>query len=408
MTGSSMGSVVSGSSGQAGEAERGEALGSGGPDSVRALAVHLPQFHPIPENDAWWGKGFTEWRNVTKAKPLFDWHEQPHLPADLGFYDLRVPEVRSEQAALARRYGISGFMYYHYWFTGKPLLERPVQEIVSSGEPEFPFCVCWANENWTRAWDGMDREVLLDQRYSAEDDLAHLRYLIPILSDPRYIRIEGKPLLAVYRPDLLPEPKATAERWRKEAESAGLGGLFLLGAEGHEGNYGDAEELFGFDARYQFPPAWRSRSGNGGQSRLRSGWRSRMAMRLGLMNRAYGQNRVLSYELYAKACMSAEEAGYPRFPGVMAGFDNACRRVGKVATVYRGSTPELYRQWLERAIEQASDLPEGQRWVVVNAWNEWAEGNHLEPDQRYGHAYLEATRDALVAGGVFGGGAGDL
>jgi len=167
--------------------------------NVRAIAFHLPQFHPIPENDKWWGKGFTEWTNVVKARPLFPGHYQPHLPADLGFYDLRLPEARAAQAALAAEYGIYGFCYYHYWFHGRQVLERPVSEILKTGEPDFPFCLCWANENWTRRWDGLGSEILLEQCYSAADDLAHIRALMPFFSDPRYIRIMDRPFFAVGR-----------------------------------------------------------------------------------------------------------------------------------------------------------------------------------------------------------------
>ena len=190
----------------------------------RAIAFHLPQFHPIPENDEWWGKGFTEWTNVVTAKPRFQGHYQPHLPADLGFYDLRLPEARAAQAELAASYGIHGFCYYHYWFNGRQVLERPVNEIWKSGEPEFPFCLCWANENWTRQWDGLKSDILLEQKYSPSDDLAHIRSLIPIFQDRRYIRILDRPLFLVYRAKQLPEPEKTTDIWRKEAERAGYEG----------------------------------------------------------------------------------------------------------------------------------------------------------------------------------------
>src|SRR2546430_3045635 len=193
------------------------------PTPIRSLAFYLPQFHPIPENDEWWGDGFTEWTNVVRARPLFRGHYEPHLPADLGFYDLRVPEVRAAQANLATRFGISGFCYHHYWFQGRRILQRPFDEMLQSGEPDFPFCLCWANENWTTAWDGKAREILIHQAYSPEDDLAHIRWLGTAFSDRRYITVGGKPLLLVYRATHLPEPFRTAERWRARADRLRLG-----------------------------------------------------------------------------------------------------------------------------------------------------------------------------------------
>ena len=221
---------------------------------MRAIAFHLPQFHPIPENDEWWGKGFTEWTNVVKAKPRFQGHYQPHLPADLGFYDLRLPEARAAQAELAASYGIHGFCYYHYWFQGRQVLEYPVNEILKSRQPNFPFCLCWANEPWSRRWDGSNNEVLLEQRYSASDDLAHIRALIPFFLDPRYIRIGDRPFFAVYRASELPDPQRTCDLWRREVEGAGLKGLFLVRVESHNES-GDPRNI-GFDCALEFEPRW--------------------------------------------------------------------------------------------------------------------------------------------------------
>src|SRR5215471_1865027 len=222
----------------------------------RIIAFYLPQFHPIPENDRWWGQGFTEWTNVAKARPLFRGHHQPHLPADLGFYDLRVPEVRQEQADMARQYGISGFCYYHYWFHGRRLLSRPFDEVLASGRPNFPFCLCWANENWTRSWDGTDREVLLPQRHSPEDDRAHIEYLLQAFQDMRYVRIDGRPLFLVYRTELLPDPARTAEIWRQRAHVAGIGDLYLARVESFVSD--TDPRAIGFDAAIEFAPDWRN------------------------------------------------------------------------------------------------------------------------------------------------------
>ena len=201
-------------------------------NKLRSIAFYLPQYHPIPENDEWWGKGFTEWTNVTKAKPIFRDHYQPHLPADLGYYDLRLPEVRQAQAELAKEYGIGGFCYYHYWFSGKRLLERPFNEVLASGKPDFPFCLCWANESWSRRWDGQETQVLTKQTYDGVSDTKnHIHWLIKAFKDPRYIRINDKPLFLIYRAKEIPELERMIVIWREEAEKAGLTGLYLCSVD---------------------------------------------------------------------------------------------------------------------------------------------------------------------------------
>ena len=217
----------------------------------KLIAFYLPQFHPIPENDAWWGKGFTEWRSVVRAQPKFKGHHQPHLPSDLGFYDLRVPETRIAQANLAREYGIHGFCYYYYWFNGRRLLERPLDEVLKTGEPDFPFCVCWANENWTRRWDGQDKEILIAQEYSPDADRRLIADLAPLFRDPRYIRIGGRPLLVVYRANTLPDARASAGRFREQARREGLEDLYL--AFVHVPGM-PSPVSWGFDAGVEFPP----------------------------------------------------------------------------------------------------------------------------------------------------------
>ena len=383
-------------------------IDKGMPDlMVRAIAFHLPQFHPIPENDEWWGKGFTEWTNVVQARPLFPGHYQPHLPADLGFYDLRLPEARAAQAGLAASYGIYGFCYYHYWFHGRQLLERPVNEILQSGEPDFPFCLCWSNEPWSRRWDGSEKHVLMEQRYSPADDLAHIRALIPFFRDPRYIRVRDRPFFAVYRTTLLPDPQRTAELWRREAESAGLKGLFLARVESLNES-GDPRKI-GFDCSVEFPP-------HGEYTRIfpRKGWN---IARLGARLLGVRENKVFDYDELRRNSLARGTPGYPWIPCVCPGWDNSPRRKSG-ATIFFGSTPQLYESWLlETVARQSSRLQSNQEphvvvaglqtgsftedsLVFINAWNELAEGNHVEPCQKWGRKYLEATRRALGSGGL--------
>lgn len=346
-----------------------------GAPAAKVIAFYLPQFHPIPENDAWWGEGFTEWVGVARAEPLFRGHYQPHLPADLGYYDLRLPQVREEQAELARQYGVHAFCYYHYWFGGKRLLERPFNEVLSSGRPDLPFVLCWANEPWSRRWNGRAQDVLQPQAYSAEDDLAHIRWLLPALGDDRAVRVDGKPVLIIYQARDLPDPAATVDRWRTEVARAGLEGLHLLTVETGWDEGWDATEA-GFDAKILFQPQF---------SRLQT------APRL-----AVGPDslRVYDYAEAVRVLSSVPSVSYPTYEAVCAGWDNT-PRTGSAGWVLHGSTPELYERWLRAAVDRAVSKPVDERIVFVNAWNEWGEGAHLEPDQRHGPAYLEATLRAV-------------
>ena len=352
------------------------------------LAFHLPQYHPIPENDEWWGPGFTEWRNVARATPLFPGHYQPHLPADLGYYDLRLPEVRQQQADLARQYGIHGFCYYHYWFSGKQLLERPVAEILSSGQPDFPFCLCWANENWTRRWDGQDQEVLIAQHYSLADDEAHLRALLPYFHDPRYIRIHNKPLFLVYRASALPDPRATTALWRQLAQQHGLDGLYLVKVESFPTERNRHPELDGFDAALDFQPDWGSLP-----PPLQPPLRWKLLHKLGLARpHPFLTNRVFSYPDVVAAMLARQPVPYPRFPCVTPAWDNTARRRNGGATILHGSTPSAFGHWLRAVLADQptlGQLPEP--FVFINAWNEWAEGNHLEPDLKLKYELLIET-----------------
>lgn len=355
--------------------------------TTRALAFYLPQFHPIPENDDWWGKGFTEWTNTAKAKPLFEGHYQPHVPADLGFYDLRVPETRKAQADLARDYGIEAFCYYHYWFAGKRLLERPFNEVLRSGEPDFPFCLCWANQTWTGIWHGEPKRVLMEQTYPGiEDHRRHFDYLLRAFFDKRNIRVEDKPVFIVYDPDALPESKKVTDLWRDWAIKAGLPGLFLMAV--HNSPDWDPK-VAGFDAVVisRLPPRrfymkkWAT-------------WKN--PMRKFRYWNADRQNlpTIHQYQYAVRQVITEPVPGIESYPCVIPNWDNTPRS-GANGLVLNGSTPELFRTHLRRAIQRVSGLPADRRFVFVKSWNEWAEGNHLEPDLRFEHRYLEVVRDEL-------------
>ena len=348
-------------------------------EKLRAVAFYLPQYHPIPENDKWWGKGFTEWTYVARAKPLFPGHYQPQLPSELGFYDLRMEEVREAQADLAREYLIYGFCYHYYWFGGKRVLDRPLNEMLASGKPDFPFCLSWANENWTRRWDGREQEILLKQEYSDRWDRAFIQDILPILNDRRYIRVNGKPLLLVYRTESLPDAKKTAEIWREEAIRAGVGDLYLCRVESFATL--DPENI-GFDAACQFPPLL-----------IGSAELDPLLIFNGTDPSAY-KGKMFDYQGLAQRALNSA-IRYKRFFGVTPSWDNTPRR-GNHAYMWSNSSPGAYEHWLAQAVKSTVNLYHGEeRLIFVNAWNEWGEGCHLEPDQRYGRAFLEATRRAL-------------
>jgi hypothetical protein len=344
-------------------------------EGVRLIAFYLPQFHPILENDTWWGPGFTEWTNVAKAQPLFPGHYQPHLPADLGFYDLRLAAARQAQTELAREYGIHGFCYYHYWFQGKRLLERPFNEVLESGKPNFPFCLCWANEPWSRRWDGSPHDILQAQTYSEQDDQDHIRWLFPALRDPRAITINGKPVFLVYQAKDLPNAARTTATWRQEVERAGLSGIYLIAVETGKSYRWDAVAA-GFDAAVLFQPQFPH---------------LQKTPRIPVSD---DRLRVFDYERAWPVLANPEPVAYLRYATVFPSWDNSSRKGAHGWVVHNGSS-EAYERWLRKAIADAQKLPAQNQIVFLNAWNEWAEGCHLEPDLRHGRAYLEATRRAI-------------
>lgn len=369
--------------------------------NIRPIAMYLPQFHPIPENDEWWGKGFTEWTNVIKGKPLFKGHYQPHLPADLGFYDLRLEETRMAQAQLAKEYGIYGFCYYHYWFTGKRVLERPFNEVLESGSPDFPFMLCWANENWTRVWDGQEKNILLEQKYSDQDDIDHIRALMPAFKDSRYIKVEGKAVFAIYRSTRVPDIKSTIQRWRNEAAKEGVQ-LYLCRIE----SFAEAGETYlesGFDAAIGFAPLssklslyvkykqWKHIKDKLSRWYIKYKFSSNKNRQVLL--ECVGKE-IINYQDFVDFVKTVPSPAYKCFPSVSPMWDNSARRANEYI-VFDHSTPQKFEEWLKDEIDKFNPFSKEENFIFINAWNEWAEGNHLEPCQRWGRAYLEAVKKVI-------------
>jgi lipopolysaccharide biosynthesis protein len=368
---------------------------------LRLISIYLPQFHPIPENNEWWGKGFTEWRNVVNSKPLFHGHYQPHLPADLGYYDLRLNEVFHEQIKLAKEAGIYGFMFYEYWFEGKRLLEKPIENYLNDNEIDFPYFLCWANENWTRRWDGQDNEILLKQSYNKDDYSRHFDevYARHIISG-RYIKIHGKPVIAVYKPYLIPNLNEMLSIWRNKSKELGFNDLYLISCESQ-----GLPEKEGFDAYYEFQPNWKFVSVINQSVKVRFCSRiiSLVAryLPLGYQKKIYSKNemvttnKIIDYKDYVHSQINQNSAtAYKRFPCVMPGWDNSPRRKNGNAVIFHNSTPKVFSEWLNFVIQTFKPYSDEENFIFINAWNEWAEGAHLEPCQYYGQAYLRAVKDA--------------
>lgn len=345
---------------------------------VRLIAFYLPQFHAIAENNEWWGEGFTEWSNVEPAEPQFEGHYQPHVPGELGYYDLSDTSVQKRQVELAKQYGVGGFCFYFYWFAGKRLLEMPILNYLNDASMDLPFCLCWANENWSRSWDGLDSEILIAQKHSPDDDIAFIDYVARYLRDPRYIRIDGRPLLLVYRPSLLPNPKQTAGRWRQWCRDNGIGEIYLAYTQSFEAV--DPAQ-YGLDAAIEFPP------NNSAPPNVTDSIDSCPVF----------SGIIYDWQVFPERSRNYAEPGYTLFRAVNTAWDNTARRKNSGA-IFLNSTPQGYQEWLSNAVNDTLTRfkrPD-ERLVFINAWNEWAEGAHLEPDQRYGYAYLQATRDAIA------------
>lgn len=346
---------------------------------IKLIAFYLPQFHPFPENDKWWGKGFTEWYNVAKAKPNFKGHYQPHLPIHYGFYDLRLVEILQEQAKLARNYGLHGFNFYYYWFDGKVLMHKPFELLMANKNIDINFCITWANENWTRRWDGAENDVLMAQNHCEEDSIKIIEHLFTYFKDPRYIRIENKPVFIIYRSNIIPNMEETLNLWRKKALEAGFDGIYLVGAQTF--GFVDPKE-YGFDAVMEFPP-------HTVKSEL-------INESVEIINENF-EGYIYNYESVVKNTFLEKPTPYKKFRTAMLGWDNSARKQNN-SNIFHNFSTLKYKQWLSHIAHQTlekNELSSEEKIVFVNAWNEWAEGTHLEPDRKCGYAYLQATYDVL-------------
>ena len=343
---------------------------------ARILALYLPQYHPIPENDEWWGKGFTEWTNVGKAQKLFRNHYQPRVPADLGYYDLRVAETRKAQADMAREYGIEGFLYWHYWFgNGKRLIERPFNEVLVSGEPDFPFALAWANETWKGFSHGLkNRNTLIEQYYPGVDDYtAHFYAVLPAFKDKRYITVDGKPFFMIYKPLANPEVKVFINTWRKLALQNGLTGIHFVG---HNNDFRESVsqiESVGVDAV--------------NTTRLQNylvNHRSFLSKVYGRWNKIFrGVPLAYPYKLMSKYFLVKEEDSRENvYPSIIPGWDHTPRS-GREGMVMTNSTPEYFEQHVKEAVNMVKHKEPEHRIIIIKSWNEWAEGNYMEPDLKW-------------------------
>ncbi len=350
----------------------------------RIISFYLPQFHPTPENDEWWGKGFTEWTNVTKAKPLFRTHHQPNLPGELGFYDLRIPEVREQQASLAKEHGIEGFCYWHYWFgEGKRLLDMPFREIVNSGKPDFPFCLCWCNVSWGgKPYGDLFSRMLMEQKYPGKEDVeAHFYEMLPAFADKRYMKISERNIFLVYNPKELPYTEMFMETWQQLAKKEGVPGFYFIAYE--HGNF--EYEKLGYDAIVCPSPSYHFKKYDKGfQRKLILKIRKKMKL-----PKLYRYDKIVDMGLEPKKTINY-------YPNIFPNWDHSPRSKNK-ANICIGSTPELFGKMLRNAIECVKDRPVDQRIVFVKAWNEWAEGNYLEPDLRFGRGYLNEIKKIVVS-----------
>lgn len=364
---------------------------------IKFLAYYLPQYHPIPENDEWWGKGFTEWTNVTKAKPLFKGHYQPILPGELGFYDLRLPQIQEQQAALAQEYGVDGFIYYHYWFgKGKQVLQTPAEKMLHNKNIQLPFCMCWANETWKGVWHGLSgNTVLAEQQYLGEADVKeHFNYLLPFFRDSRYIKVDGKPMFQIYLPEQMPESKNYLNMYRNLAVQAGFPDLYIVGghwnhAKTNLANYG-LDAITGLDIfhkmRYKSPYTF---SKGTFAYRLEKKLKTTLGITDDFDRRTKPQ--IWDYQTAVSKLAYQIPENYHYLPCVFPNWDNSARS-GKRSLIFKNVSPKFWGQHLQQVATELAKSSQPYKCIIIKSWNEWAEGNHLEPDARFGREWLEVTK----------------
>ncbi|MCR5248412.1 MAG: glycoside hydrolase family 99-like domain-containing protein [Paludibacteraceae bacterium] len=367
---------------------------------ARVIAFYLPQYHPTPENDKYWGKGFTEWTNVTKAKPLFKGHYQPKLPADLGYYDLRLPIIREQQAQLAKEVGIEGFMYWHYWFgNGVMTLQDIFEDVLATGKPDFPFCLGWANhewsnKTWTKGKQFQKDTVIFEMKYPGEKDwIAHFNYCLPAFKDKRYITVDGKPLFYLWQPFRMPDMVEFMASWQEYAHKADLPGIHFVSLWWGEGALQESSLSYYFDKGFSalntafLTYAEDNALGSVARKKIR-----------GMLNRLTGGEVGIKKFDYERICsyLSLEvDENENVYPTILSGYDRTARS-GKSATVYDNYTPETFSKHIAQVLDRVKNKPFEHRIVFLKSWNEWAEGNYVEPDLKYGHGYLDALKDNLI------------
>ena len=348
-------------------------------NKIKYLALYLPQFHTFKENDEWWGKGFTEWTNTKPAVPFFEGHYQPHEPHDdIGYYDLLDVNIMVKQAQMAKKYGIYGFSYYYYWFNGRKLMEKPLENMLNNKEVDIPFCLFWANHNWTRSWDAGNKEILLEQTYDESTNEKFIDDLFPYFKDERYIRIDDKPVLLIYQADHLPNPKQTVKEWRKVAKEKYDLELYLVTVQQ---NNSIPPAVYGYDAALETTPNY-------------------TAGKTSLLDKdkqpVLPEDVTMTFYDYKKDIFTQilkKKENYKKFNCVYPMWDNSPRRKKKNSWMFYGASPELFEKFLVEMTKKTIDkFDEKEQFLFINAWNEWAEGTHLEPDKKYGYTNLEICK----------------